>query len=158
MPTLPPPTIPKPVIADRPAPIVVEPRVARRRKGRLRRRRIDARKLAAVEPASALRAMVSSIDHVWTAGHSVDLVVALTDGGTLHVYGGDRDPLTVADVKPGTSARATVTVASAQVVPLFGRLDLTDEQSAPLIHGSRRDADLLVGWIDRAQRLEAQPL
>ncbi|MDO9356071.1 MAG: hypothetical protein Q7T55_20400 [Solirubrobacteraceae bacterium] len=157
-PTLAPPTIPKPAVTERAAPIPIEPRPARKRKGRLRRRRIDARKLATVDPASALRAMVSSIDNVWTHGDSVDLVVALTDGGTLHIFGGNLDPITVSDVKPGTPARATVTVASAQVVPLFGRLDLTDEQSAPLIHGSRRDADLLVGWIDRAQRLEAQPL
>ncbi|MDQ8046236.1 MAG: hypothetical protein REI11_16640 [Patulibacter sp.] len=144
-------------VRPRPEPIPVLPRPARRRRG-LRRRRIDARKLRGVDPAAALRAMVTSIDDLWTAGNPLDLVVALTDGGTLHVTGGDRVPLRVEDVPAGTSGRCTVTATSAQIVPLFGRLDLDDTQSAPLIHGSRRDADLLVGWIDRAQRIAAQPL
>lgn len=139
-------------------PIELGPRPARKRHAGLRRRRIDARKLAGVDPAAALRAMVSAIDEVWTAGCRIDLVVALTDGGAMHVSGGDTAPLQVVDVEHGTSARTTVTATTAQVVPLFGRLDLTDAQSAPLIHGERRDADLLVGWIDRAQRLAAEPL
>ena len=143
---------------SRPEPEAVEPRPARKRRAGLRRRRIDARKLVGVDPATALRAMVAAVDDVWTAGASLDLVIALTDGGALKVSGGHDLPLKVDAVDHGTSARTTVTATTAQLVPLFGRLELTAEQSAPLIHGDRRDADLLVGWIDRAQRLEAQPL
>lgn len=139
-------------------PVEIAPRPARKRRAGLRRRRIDARKLASVDPATALRAMVSAIDDIWTAGVTLDLVIALTDGGSLKVAGGHTKPLSVVAVKPGTPARTTVTATTAQLIPLFGRLELTDEQSAPLIHGPRRDADLLVGWIDRAQRLEPQPL
>ncbi|MBJ7473435.1 MAG: hypothetical protein JHD16_19155 [Solirubrobacteraceae bacterium] len=142
----------------RPEPIEIAPRPARKRRASLRRRRIDARKLAGVDPATALRAMVSAIDDIWTAGVTLDLVIALTDGGALKVVGGHNKPLAVLAVKPGTSARTTVTATTAQLVPLFGRLELTDEQSPPLIHGPRRDADLLVGWIDRAQRLDPEPL
>ncbi len=143
---------------ERAEPVEIAPRPARKRRAGLRRRRIDARKLATVDPATALRAMVSSIDDIWTAGVSLDLVIALTDGGSLKVSGGHNKPLAVVAVKSGTPARTTVTATTAQLVPLFGRLELTDAQSAPLIHGPRRDADLLVGWIDRAQRLEPQPL
>ena len=149
---------PRPTPMRRTEPIVVKPCLARKRSGFLRRRRIDARKLKGVDAEAALRAMVSAIDDLWTAGNPLDLVVALTDGSALHISGGDRVPLAVAGVEPGTPARTTVTATTAQVVPLFGRLELTSEQSAPLIHGSRRDADLLVGWIDRAQRLAAEPL
>lgn len=138
-------------------PISIEPRPARKRRG-LRRRKIDARKLGSVDPETALRAMVSAIDDIWTAGHTLDLIVALTDGSTLKVSGGHTRPLEVHEVEPGTPARSTVTATSAQLVPLFGRLELTGDQSTPLIHGSRGDADLLVGWIDRAQRLTAEPL
>jgi hypothetical protein len=150
---------PSPVIpaAPRPEPVAVLPRPARKRRG-LRRRKIDARKLRGVEPAAALRAMVSAVDTLWTAGNPLDLVIALTDGGALRISGGDRGPLQVADVEPGIGARCTITATRDQIVPLFGRLELTADQSAPLIHGSRRDADLLVGWIDRAQRLAAEPL
>ena len=147
-----------PVAERRPEPVEIAPRPARKRRAGLRRRRIDARKLASVDPATALRAMVSSIDDIWTTGVTLDLVIALTDGGSLKVSGGHNKPLSVVAVKPGTPARTTVTATTAQLVPLFGRLELTDEQSPPLIHGPRRDADLLVGWIDRAQRLEAPPL
>lgn len=140
-----------------PEPIAVTPRDARRRK-KLRRRKIDARKLQGVEPTTALRAMVGAINPLWTAGCNLDLVLALTDGSTLRVAGGDTSPLRVEDVEPGTRARTTITATREQLVPLFGRLELTSEQSAPLIHGSRRDADLLVGWIDRAQKLEVEPL
>lgn len=140
-----------------PEPIAITPRDARRRK-KLRRRKIDARKLQGVEPTTALRAMVGAINPLWTAGCNLDLVIALTDGSTLRVAGGDTAPLRVEDVEPGTRARTTITATREQLVPLFGRLELTSEQSAPLIHGSRRDADLLVGWIDRAQKLEVEPL
>ena len=102
--------------------------------------------------------MVGAINPLWTAGCNLDLVLALTDGSTLRVAGGDTSPLRVEDVEPGTRARTTITATREQLVPLFGRLELTSEQSAPLIHGSRRDADLLVGWIDRAQKLEVEPL
>lgn len=148
-----------PAVNDRgaPEPIVLSPKPETKRK-RFRRRRIDARKLSGVEPTAALRAMVDAVEPVWTAGCSIDLIVALTDGATLRVCGGDTELLRVEDVRPGTSARTTVTTTRDQLVPLFGRLALTDEQSAPLIHGSRRDADLLVAWIDRAQRLQPQPL
>lgn len=149
---------PQPQLVRRPEPVAVAPRSARKRRAALRRRRIDARKLAGVDPGAALRAMVGSIDPVWTAGCPLDLVVALTDGGAMRIAGGDLQPLRVEEVEPGAPARSTVTATSAQVVPLFGRLALSDEQSAPLIHGTRRDADLLVGWIDRAQRLAAEPL
>ncbi len=102
--------------------------------------------------------MVAAIDPLWTAGCPIDIVVALTDGGAIQVRGGDHDPLTVREVRPGTSARCTVTATRSQVVPLFGRLAVDGEPSTPLIHGSRRDADLLVGWLDRAQRLPVRPL
>ena len=144
--------------SNRPEPIEIAPRPARKRRAGLRRRRIDARKLEGVDPATALRAMVTSIDDIWTANVTLDLAIALTDGGTLKVTGGHNRPLAVNWVEPGTPARTTVTSTTAQLVPLFGRLDLSDEQSAPLIHGPRRDADLLVGWIDRAQRLSPEPL
>lgn len=152
------PAEPATATVPRPEPIPVTPRAARKRKGLLKRRRIDARKLTGVDPAAALRALVSAVDQLWTAGTPLDLVIALTDGGALRVSGGDREPLQVSEVEPGTPARSTVTATSAQLVPLFGRLELTDEQSVPLIHGARRDADLLVGWIDRAQRLPVEPL
>lgn len=139
-------------------PIEVAPRPARKRRAGIRRRRIDARKLEGVDPATALRAMVTAIDDIWTANVTLDLAVALTDGGTLKVTGGHNRPLNVGWVEPGTPARTTITATTAQLVPLFGRLELTNEQSAPLIHGPRRDADLLVGWIDRAQRLSPEPL
>ncbi len=145
-------------LAKRPEPIEIQPRPARKRRAGLRRRRIDARKLAGIDPATALRAMVSAIDDIWTAGVTLDLVIALTDGGSLKVTGGHNQPLSVLAVKPGSPARTTVTATTAQLIPLFGRLELTDEQSPPMIYGPRRDADLLVGWIDRAQRLDAQPL
>lgn len=144
--------------ADRAEPIEIAPRPARKRRAGLRRRRIDARKLEDVDPATALRAMVTSIDEVWTANVTLDLAIALTDGGTLKVTGGHNRPLAVNWVEPGTPARSTVTATTSQLVPLFGRLELTGDQSAPLIHGPRRDADLLVGWIDRAQRLSPEPL
>lgn len=143
---------------DRTEPIEIAPRPARKRRGGLRRRRIDARKLASVDPATALRAMVTAVDDIWTANVTLDLAIALTDGGTLKVTGGHNRPLNVGWVEPGTPARTTVTATTAQLVPLFGRLELTADQSAPLIHGPRRDADLLVGWIDRAQRLSPEPL
>lgn len=149
---------PTPQLVRRPDPISVAPRPARKRRAALRRRRIDARKLAGVDPGAALRAMVGAIDPIWTAGCPLDLVVALTDGGALKIAGGDLEPLRVEEIEPGAPARTTVTATSDQIVPLFGRLSLSDERSAPLIHGSRRDADLLVGWIDRAQRLSAEPL
>lgn len=153
------PEDPQPTADDRSVePIEIAPRPARKRRAGLRRRRIDARKLEGVDPATALRAMVSAIDDVWTANVTLDLAIALTDGGTLKVTGGHNRPLAVNWVEPGTPARSTITATTAQLVPLFGRLDLTDAQSAPLIHGPRRDADLLVGWIDRAQRLTPEPL
>ncbi len=102
--------------------------------------------------------MVGAVDQLWTAGCAIDLVIAFTDGGALKVSGGDRTPLRVEEVEPGTPARCTITATRRQLVPLFGRLELTGEESAPLIHGSRRDADLLAGWIDRAQRLPVSPL
>ncbi len=147
----------RPATRTRTEPVAAQP-AAEARRGRLRRRRIDARKLRAVEPVAALTTMVAAIDPLWTAGCPIDLVVALTDGGAIQVRGGDHDPLTVREVRPGTSARCTVTATRSQVVPLFGRLAVDGEPSTPLIHGSRRDADLLVGWLDRAQRLPVRPL
>jgi hypothetical protein len=141
-----------------PEPIELQPRPARKRRRSLRRRKIDARKLRGVDPSASLRAMVSAIPALWTAGCRIDLVVALTDGDALKIRGGDLVPLEVTSVESGTPAQATITATSAQVVPLFGRLELTDDQSPPMIHGQRRQADLLVGWIDRAQRLSAEPL
>lgn len=141
-----------------PEPVTIEPRPARKRSVGLRRRRIDARKLAEVEPTAALGSMVAAIPQLWTAGFPLDLVIAFFDGGAVRVTGGDREPLRVEEVQPGIPARCTVTATRRQLVPLFGRLELTDAESAPMIHGSRRDADLLVAWIDRAQRLSAQPL
>ncbi|MFT4035214.1 MAG: hypothetical protein QM679_06535 [Patulibacter sp.] len=152
-----PPVTGAPARPPAPEPIAVSPRPARKRP-LLRRRRIDARKLTGVEPVAALGSMVAAIDPVWTAGCPLDLVVAFTDGGALRVAGGDRVSLRVEEVEPGVAARCTVTATRRQLVPLFGRLELTDAESAPLIHGSRRDADLLVGWLDRAQRLAVEPL
>lgn len=146
---------PEPV---RPEPIAIEPRPARKRRLRPRRRRFDARKLTDVEPTAALGSMVGTIPQLWTAGCGVDLVIAFTDGGAVRVAGGDRSPLRVEEVEPGTPARCTITATRRQLVPLFGRLELTGDESAPLVHGSRRDADLLVGWFDRAQRLPVEPL
>ncbi len=142
----------------RPEPVPVGPRPARKRRFAARRRRIDARKLTDVEPTSALGSMVAAVPQLWTAGCTVDLVIAFIDGGAVRVAGGDRTPLRVEEVEPGTPARCTITASRRQLVPLFGRLELTGDASAPLIHGSRRDADLLVGWFDRAQRLAVEPL
>lgn len=147
-----------PTSAVRPEPIPIGPRAARKRRLGARRRRFDARKLTDVEPTSALGSMVGAIPQLWTAGCPVDLVIAFTDGGAVRVAGGDRAPLRVEEVEPGTPARCTITATRRQLVPLFGRLELTGEESAPLIHGSRRDADLLVGWFDRAQRLAVDAL
>lgn len=143
---------------SRPEPIPLSPRAAAKRGMRPRRRRVDARKLVGVEPAAALGSMVGAVDQLWTAGCAVDLVIAFTDGGALRVSGGDRVPLRLEEVEPGTPARCTITATRRQLLPLFGRLELSGEESAPLIHGNRRDADLLVGWFDRAQRLAVAPL
>lgn len=144
--------------AARPEPIAIAPRPERKRRFSARRRRLDARKLTDVEPTAALGSMVGAVQQLWTAGCPLDLVIAFTDGGAVLVTGGDRAPLRVEEVEPGTPARCTITATRRQLVPLFGRLELTDAESAPLIHGSRRDADLLVGWFDRAQRLSPEPL
>jgi hypothetical protein len=163
-PTAPASPEPEPVIepparpASRPEPVAIEPRAAYKRRRGVRRRRVDARKLVGVEPTAALGSMVGAVDALWTAGCAVDLVVAFTDGGALRVSGGDRTSLRIEEVEPGTPARCTITATRRQLIPLFGRLELTAEESAPLIHGSRRDADLLVGWFDRAQRLPVEPL
>ncbi|MBO9533430.1 MAG: hypothetical protein J7513_10695 [Solirubrobacteraceae bacterium] len=142
----------------RPEPVPVAPRPATKRRKGMRRRRVDARKLTGVEPTAALGSMLGAVNQLWTAGCPVNLVIAFTDGGAVRIVGGDRVPLRLEEVEPGTSARCTVTATRRQLIPLFGRLELTDEDSAPLIHGSRRDADLLVGWFDRAQRLPVAPL
>lgn len=147
-----------PAAARRPEPISIAPRPARKRRMSARRRRLDARKLTDVEPTAALGSMVGAVQQLWTAGCPLDLVIAFTDGGAVRVTGGDRAPLRVEEVEPGTPARCTITATRRQLVPLFGRLELTGAESAPLIHGSRRDADLLVGWFDRAQRLSPEPL
>lgn len=140
--------------------VTISPRPGRRRGLALRRRRIDARRLTGIEPAAALRTLLGGVDPRWTAGRKVHLTLALTDGETLEITGGDGEALTLREIAgDGAKTPDSVIVASSgQLVPLFGRLALTGAEPAPELRGPRRDADLVVGWIDRAQRLEPAPL
>jgi len=139
-------------------PLLIGPRPPRRRGLSFRRRKLDARQLREVAAPFALRAMVAEIDPLWTAGETVDIVIALRDGSALAVRGGSGAAVVVHDAEADEPADARLVMDSHQVVQLLGRLICPVGDHVMELHGDRTQVDALVGWLDRAQRLQPQPL